>query len=72
MFEVKFFKFKSYWIYFHNKIPTNTKINGEITNFKIEIVVVNLFIIFLVLNDKIMPIANKPTGDTQAVSLERV
>ena len=39
----------------NNKIPTNTKINGEITNFKIEIVVVNLLIIFLVLNDKIIP-----------------
>ena len=54
------------------KNPINTKINGEMINFKTAIVVVNLFIIFLLLKDKIIPIANKPTGDTQAVSLERV
>ena len=56
----------------NNKNPINIKINGEMINFKTEIVVVNLFIIFLLLKDKIIPIANKPTGDTQAVSLERV
>ena len=56
----------------NNKIPINIKIKGEITNFKIEIVVVSLLMISLLLKDKIIPIANKPTGEPQAVSLERV
>ena len=42
------------------------------TNFKTEIETDNLLITFLVKNERIIPIANNPTGETHAASLDKV
>ena len=52
--------------------PIINKIIGEITNFRIDIEIENLLTTFFVLKESIIPIANKPTGETQAASVDKV